>query len=141
MADVIAELRQHHLAALWRGDIRLAWLTPAIPAYRHVLEAAHIEAGPTGPIPWTARTARDACQSPEVLKTAADFLLEGELKSGQPGSDGRRTIEVAIRLHDIATGDHLWSQDCTEQFSPRDLEALPEMIAARMMAIMPTSIG
>ena len=50
VADVIAELRRHHLAALWRGDIRLDWLTPAIPAYRHVLEAAHIEAGPTGPI-------------------------------------------------------------------------------------------
>ena len=94
-----------------------------------------------GPIPWTARTARDACKSPEVLKTAADFLLEGELKSGQPGGNGQRTIEITIRLHDIETGDHLWSQDCTEHCPSRDLEALPEMIAARLVAIMPKSMG
>ena len=94
-----------------------------------------------GPIPWTARTARDACKSPGVLKTAADFLLEGELKSGQPGGNGQRTIEITIRLHDIETGDHLWSQDCTEHCPSRNLEALPEMIAARLVAIMPKSMG
>jgi hypothetical protein len=94
-----------------------------------------------GPIPWTARTARDACKSPGVLKTAADFLLEGELKSGKPGGNGQRTIEITIRLHDIETGDHLWSQDCTEHCPSRNLEALPEMIAARLVAIMPKSMG
>jgi hypothetical protein len=50
VSAVIAELRRHHLAVLWRGDIRLDWLTPAIPAYRHVLEAATTESGPSGPI-------------------------------------------------------------------------------------------
>jgi len=94
-----------------------------------------------GPIPWTARTARDACASPEVVKTAADFLLEGELKSGQAGTNGHRTIDIEIRLHDIATGNHLWSQDCTERFNSRNLEALPEIIAARLVAIMPTSFA
>ena len=52
-----------------------------------------------GPIPWTARTARDACASPEVVKTAADFLLEGELKSGQPGTNGHRTIDILSLIH------------------------------------------
>jgi TolB-like protein len=105
----------------------------------HLLGADGIVA--IGPIPWTARTARDACASPEATKTAADFLLEGELKSGQPGNNGHRTIDIGIRLHDIATGNHLWSQDCTERFNSRNLEALPEIIAARLVAIMPKSFA
>ena len=105
----------------------------------HLLGADGIVA--IGPIPWTARTARDACKSPEVVKTAADFLLEGELKSGQAGTNGHRTIDIGIRLHDIATGNHLWSQDCTERFNSRNLEALPEIIAARLVAIMPKSFA
>ena len=67
----------------------------------HLLGADGIVA--IGPIPWTARTARDACASPEATKTAADFLLEGELKSGKPGDNGQRTIEITIRLHDMLT--------------------------------------
>lgn len=47
---LIAEFRQHHLAVLWRGDVRLDWLAPVLPAYRHVLETARDETGPTGPI-------------------------------------------------------------------------------------------
>jgi len=50
MHGVIAEFKQHHLAVLWRGDVRLDWLAPVLPAYRHVLETARDEPGPTGPI-------------------------------------------------------------------------------------------
>jgi len=50
MRGVIAEFKQHHLAVLWRGDVRLDWLAPVLPAYRHVLETARDETGPTGPI-------------------------------------------------------------------------------------------
>ena len=123
-----------------RLDDELRFLANVVPRHLvlHLLGEDGIVA--IGPIPWTARTARDACESPGVLKTAADFLLEGELKSGQPGGNGQRTIEITIRLHDIETGDHLWSQNCTERFSPGNLEALPEMIAARLVAIMPKSM-
>jgi len=47
---VIAEFQQHHLAVLWRGDVRLDWLAPVLPAYRHVLDTASNEQGPAGPI-------------------------------------------------------------------------------------------
>lgn len=50
MHGVIAEFRRHHLAVLWRGDVRLDWLAPVLPAFRHVLETARDETGPTGPI-------------------------------------------------------------------------------------------
>jgi hypothetical protein len=49
-AGVIAEFQQHHLAVLWRGDVRLDWLAPVLPAYRHVLDTASNEQGPAGPI-------------------------------------------------------------------------------------------
>lgn len=48
--EVIAEIQRHHIAVLWRGDVRLDWLAPALPAYRHVLETAKAETGPAGPI-------------------------------------------------------------------------------------------
>ncbi len=48
LPQVIAEFRTHHLAVLWRGDVRLDWLAPVLPAYRHVLETARDETGPTG---------------------------------------------------------------------------------------------
>lgn len=124
-----------------RLDAELQFLATVVPRHLmlHLLGNDGIVA--IGPIPSTTRTAREACESPEVQTTAADFLLEGELKAGRSGGNGQRTIEVAIRLHDIETGDHLWSENCTERFSPRNLETLPEIIAARLVAIMPASIG
>lgn len=89
-----------------------------------------------GPMPWPGRTARDICESPAVQKTAADFVLEGELKPGPAGTNRHRAIEVVIRLHDISTGDHLWSQSCTERFTSRQRATLPETIAARLAAII-----
>lgn len=47
---LIAEFREHHLAVLWRGDVRLDWLAPVLPAYRHVLESSREEPGPGGPV-------------------------------------------------------------------------------------------
>lgn len=46
--DVIEELARHHMAVLWRDGVRIDWLKPLLPAYRHVLERACTEPGPGG---------------------------------------------------------------------------------------------
>lgn len=48
--EVIAEFGRHHMAVLWREGVRLDWLKPVLPLYRHVLEKAREEQGPSGPI-------------------------------------------------------------------------------------------
>jgi len=44
---VIEEFTRHHMAVLWRDGVRLDWLKPVLPAYRHVLDQARLEPGPT----------------------------------------------------------------------------------------------
>lgn len=48
--QVVEEFTRHHMAVLWRDGVRLDWLKPVLPAYRHVLERAAVEPGPTGSI-------------------------------------------------------------------------------------------
>lgn len=48
--EVIEEFTRHHMAVLWRDGVRIDWLKPLLPAYRHVLERSKVEAGPGGPI-------------------------------------------------------------------------------------------
>ena len=48
--EVIEEFTRHHMAVLWRDGVRVDWLKPLLPAYRHVLEHSRMESGPEGPI-------------------------------------------------------------------------------------------
>lgn len=48
--EVVEEFTRHHMAVLWRDGVRLDWLKPVLPAYRHVMERAAIEPGPNGTI-------------------------------------------------------------------------------------------
>jgi len=48
--EVIKEFTRHHMAVLWRDGVRVDWLKPVLPAYRHVLERAVVEPGPDGAI-------------------------------------------------------------------------------------------
>jgi hypothetical protein len=38
------------MAVLWRDGVRIDWLNPLLPAYRHVLDCSLEEPGPAGPI-------------------------------------------------------------------------------------------
>jgi hypothetical protein len=48
--EVIDAFTQHHMAVLWRDGVRVDWLKPLLPAYRHVLERSQMESGPKGSI-------------------------------------------------------------------------------------------
>jgi hypothetical protein len=48
--QVIEEFTRHHMAVLWRDGVRVDWLKPLLPAYRHVLDRSELEPGPTGSI-------------------------------------------------------------------------------------------
>lgn len=45
--EVIEDFTRHHMAVLWRDGVRLDWLKPMLPVYRHVLDQARLEPGPT----------------------------------------------------------------------------------------------
>lgn len=48
--EVIEEFTRHHMAVLWRDGVRIDWLKPLLPAYRHVLERARTEPAPGGAV-------------------------------------------------------------------------------------------
>jgi hypothetical protein len=48
--QVIEEFTRHHMTVLWRDGVRLDWLKPILPVYRHVLDRAQDEPGPTSVI-------------------------------------------------------------------------------------------
>lgn len=50
LREVVEEFGKHHMAVLWRRGVRLDWLKPVLPLYRHVLDRAREEPGPAGPI-------------------------------------------------------------------------------------------
>lgn len=47
---VIEGFTRHHMAVLWRDGVRVDWLKPLLPVYRHVLERSQPEPGPGGSI-------------------------------------------------------------------------------------------
>lgn len=48
--QVTEEFTRHHMAVLWRDGVRIDWLKPLLPAYRHVLERARTEPAPGGAV-------------------------------------------------------------------------------------------
>jgi hypothetical protein len=50
LREVVEAFGKHHMAVLWRRGVRLDWLKPVLPLYRHVLDRARDEPGPAGPI-------------------------------------------------------------------------------------------
>jgi hypothetical protein len=47
---VIEEFTRQHLAVLWYEGVRVDWLKPVLPIYKHILDLAREEPGPTEPI-------------------------------------------------------------------------------------------
>lgn len=45
--QVIEDFTRHSMAVLWRDGVRVDWLKPMLPVYRHVLDQARLEPGPT----------------------------------------------------------------------------------------------
>jgi dihydropyrimidine dehydrogenase (NAD+) subunit PreT len=62
-----------------------------------------------GPVP-RQRITQPAWQSPVVRSSVADCLLDGVMTVGSAAPDGKRTVEIVIRLYDIETGGHVWSR-------------------------------
>lgn len=46
----ITDFTRHHMAVLWREGVRFDWLKPVLPAYRHVLDRATLEAAEPVPL-------------------------------------------------------------------------------------------
>lgn len=86
-----------------------------------------------GPVP-RDQLSDPACESPVARTSAAEFLLEGTMSVGPYQVDGKRPLEVVVRMHEIDTGKHLWSRTCTETVDARDLITTAEMVAARLAA-------
>ena len=86
-----------------------------------------------GPVP-RDQLSDPACESPVARTSAAEFLLEGTMSVGPYQADGKRSLEVVVRMHEIDTGKHVWSRTCTETVDVRDLVTTAEMVAARLAA-------
>ena len=86
-----------------------------------------------GPVP-RQRITQPAWESPVVRSSVADCLLDGDMTVGSLGTDGKRTVEIVIRLHDIETGGHIWSRTCSDRLGLRDVVAAGEVLAARLVA-------
>lgn len=88
-----------------------------------------------GPVP-RHRLSDPLCESPVVRGSAAEYLLEGTLAVGPHRADGRRPLEIVVRLHEIESGKHLWSRSCVETVDCEDAVAIAEQLAARLAASM-----
>jgi hypothetical protein len=93
-----------------------------------------------GPVPREQLSDRP-CESPVALTSAAEYLLEGSVDVGPFQSDGKRPLEIVVRLHEIESGKHLWSRSCKETMDPRDLVSAAEMVAARLAATILAAKG
>lgn len=83
---VIADFTRHHMAVLWREGVRFDWLKPVLPAYRHVLDRATLEAA--DPVPLRVATTEGLI----LLKLLAFRLqdqtdIEALVAANRPGID------------------------------------------------------
>jgi TolB-like protein len=76
-----------------------------------------------------------------VRTSAAEYLLEGTLAVRPHRPDGKRPLEIVVRLHEIDSGKHLWSRSCTETVDSRDPVAIAEIVAARLAATILAAKG
>jgi hypothetical protein len=85
---VIDDFTRHHLAVLWRKGVRLDWLKPVLPAYRHVLERAAEEQSLSCPI-------RVATAEGLVLLKLLAFRLQDQTDVEALVAANRETLDVA----------------------------------------------
>lgn len=83
---VITDFTRHHMAVLWREGVRFDWLKPVLPAYRHVLDRATLEAAE--PVPLRVATTEGLI----LLKLLAFRLqdqtdIEALVMANRPGLD------------------------------------------------------
>lgn len=81
------------------------------------------------------------CESPMVRMSAADYLLDGILTLADDATGGRRPLEVVVRLHDVGTGNHVWSYSCSGEVDCGDLATAAERVAARVAAALLSPAG
>jgi hypothetical protein len=86
-----------------------------------------------GPVP-RHLLSEPPCASPAVRASAAEYLLEGTLAVGPQQADGRRPLEIVVRMHEIDSGKHVWSRTCTETVASEDAVTIAEQLAARLAA-------
>ena len=85
--EVIREFTQHHLAVLWYDSVRVDWLKPVLPAYRHVIDTATEEAG-VGP------TIRVATAEGLILLKLLAFRLQDQTDIEALVAANRDTLDV-----------------------------------------------
>lgn len=86
--QVAEEFTRHHMAVLWRDGVRLDWLRPVLPAYRHVLERAVAEPGPNGSI-------RVATAEGLILLKLFAFRLQDQTDIESLVAANRETLDLA----------------------------------------------
>jgi len=113
------------------GDLKLLPTLVPRALMQHLLGKDGLVA--IGPVP-RSQLADPPYESPVARSSAAEFLLDGTMSVGPYQADGKRPLEVVVRLHDIDTGKHVWSRTCTEALDAQDLVTTAEMVAARLAA-------
>lgn len=120
------------------GDLQLLpSLVPRALA-RHWLGQDGIVA--IGPVP-RHQLSNPPCESPVVRTSAAEYLLEGTLAVRPHRPDGKRPLEIVVRLHEIESGKHISSHSCTATVDSRDPVSTAEMLAARLAATILAAKG
>jgi hypothetical protein len=120
------------------GDLKLLPALVPRALMRHLLGQDGLVA--IGPVP-RHQLSNPLCESPVVRTSAAEYLLEGTLAVRPHRPDGKRPLEIVVRLHEIDSGRHIWSRSCTATLDSRDLVATAEMVAARLAATILAAQG
>jgi hypothetical protein len=120
------------------GDLKLLPALVPRALTRHLLGQDGLVA--IGPVP-RHQLSNPPCESPVVRTSAAEYLLEGTLAVRPHRPDGKRPLEIVVRLHEIDSGKHIWSHSCTATVDSRDPVSIAEMVAARLAATILAAKG
>lgn len=85
--EVLEAFTRHHMAVLWRDGVRVDWLKPLLPVYRHVLDRSQVETGPEGSI-------RVATVAGLILLTILAFRLQDQTDSRRCVAANRGSLDV-----------------------------------------------
>jgi hypothetical protein len=86
-----------------------------------------------GPVP-RDRLSDPPCESAVVQTSAASHLLDGTMTTRPDAADGKRLLEIVVRLHDVETGSHVWSHTCSDVLDCRNPLTSARGLAARLAA-------
>lgn len=92
----------------------------------------------TGPIPRQSLV-KPICESDLVQRSAADFVLDGEIRSVCNAAS--RTIEVVLELFSIRSRTHVRSISCEEPIFEHDLPEAADTLATRLVVLLEQALG